>query len=91
MVWPEPTRMRTTRFTQVTTMQVTGATVDSCFVLVRTHQHSITFQSQAKKLQGRVQKTGLRINSHRMHMGAWLVYAKHTSGNACGEGIQKRT
>ena len=28
-------------------MQVTGATVDSCFVLVRTHKHGIAFQPQA--------------------------------------------
>ena len=37
-VWPKPTRMRTTSFTRVTTMQVTGATVYSCFVLVWTHR-----------------------------------------------------
>ena len=30
-VWPEPTRMRTTVFTQATAVQVTGATMDSCF------------------------------------------------------------
>ena len=47
-VWPEPTRMRTTGFTGVITMQVTGATVDSYFVLVRTHKHGIAFQPQSK-------------------------------------------
>ena len=32
------TRKRTTGFTRVTKMQVTGATVDRCFLLVRTHR-----------------------------------------------------
>ena len=43
-------------------MQVTGATVDSCFVLVRTHQHGIAFQPQAMKQ--RVQRPALRLTSH---------------------------
>ena len=29
----------------------------------------------------------LFITSHRMHVGAWLGYTKHTSGNACGKRI----
>ena len=56
-----------------------------CFVLVTTHQHGIAFQ-----IRGRFQRTALRFSSHRMHVGARLVYAKHTLGNACGERIQKR-
>ena len=44
MVGPEPTRMRTTGFTLVTTTKVTGATVDRCFFLVRAYQHGIAFQ-----------------------------------------------
>ena len=47
-------------------MQVTGATVDSCFVLVRTHQHGTALQPQAMKLQGRVQRTALRLISYRI-------------------------
>ena len=55
-VWPEPTRMRTTGFTRVTTMQVTGATVDSCFVLVGIHKHGIAFQPQAKSYKGELKE-----------------------------------
>ena len=44
--------MRMTGFTRVTTMQVTRAIVDSCFVLVRTHQHGVAFQPQAKNHLG---------------------------------------
>mgnify|MGYP001794436269 CR=1 FL=1 len=61
--------------------------MDSCFVLVRTHKHVIAFQLQAMKLQGRVQRTALRVSSNRMRVGARLGYAKHTSGNAYGERI----
>ena len=35
--------------------------MDSCFVLVRTHQYGIAFQPQAMKLQGRVHRTALRL------------------------------
>ena len=38
MDWPEPTRLFTASFTRVTAMQVTGATADRCFALVRTHR-----------------------------------------------------
>ena len=44
-------RMRTTGFTCVATMQVTRATVDSCFVLVRTHQHCRAFLLQAESFK----------------------------------------
>ena len=55
-VWPKPTRMRTTSFTRVTTMQVTGANVECCFVLVRTHQRGTAFQPQAKSYKGELKK-----------------------------------
>ena len=54
--WPENTRMRTTAFTRVTTMQVTGATVDSCFVFVKTQQHGIAFQPQAMSCKGELRE-----------------------------------
>ena len=73
---PEPTRTRTTGFIRVTTQQVTGATGDSWFVLVRTHQHGMAFQPQAMKLQGRVQRTPLRLSSHRMHVGVYQTYPR---------------
>ena len=50
-------------------MRETRPTVDSYFVLVKTYQHGIAFQPQAMNLQGRVQRTGLRLSSHRMHVG----------------------